>query len=154
MYIGIIEVKSKNKRLMVVKESYRDKVSKKSRQRKIRDIGYIEDFLDLYKDPLQHFKDELKAEQNNIKTIQPSKSINIDPNAKIAVRDINTPRTESILKSIKAANGSLITGNLYNFNYVDEILLEIQKKFEITLDRQFLTIGEIKKIIAKTKKKT
>ncbi len=101
MYISVIPVKSKNKRLMVVKESYRDKVSKKSRQRKIRDIGYIEDFLDLYEDPLQHFKDELKAEQNNIKTIQPSKSINIDPNAKIAVRDINTPRTDR--KSLGAA---------------------------------------------------
>ncbi len=61
--------------------------------------------------------------------------------------------TERILKSLKAANGSLISGNLYNFNYVDEVLLEIQEKFGITLDRQFLTIGEITKIMAKTKKK-
>jgi len=101
MFISVIPVKSKNKRLMVVKESYRDERTKKSKQRKIRYIGYIEDFSDKYEDPLQHFKDELKAEQTKIKTIKPSKSIGIDPNAKLSVRELNVPRTDR--KSLGAA---------------------------------------------------
>lgn len=101
MYISVIPVKSKNKRLMVVKESYRDEVTKKSRQRKIRDIGYIEDFLDLYDDPLQHFRDELKAEQNKIQTLQPTKFVSINPQAKLSTRNLDNPRSDR--KSLGAA---------------------------------------------------
>jgi hypothetical protein len=35
MFISVIPVKSKNKRHMVVKESYRDDVTKKPRHRKV-----------------------------------------------------------------------------------------------------------------------
>jgi len=94
MYISVIPVKSKNKRLMVVKESYRDEVTKKSRQRKIRDIGYIEDFLDLYTDPLQHFRDELKTEQDNIQILQPTKFVGINPKAKLSTRNLDNPRKD------------------------------------------------------------
>ena len=106
MYISVIPVKSKNKRLMVVKESYRDEVTKKSRQRKIRDVGYIEDYLDLYEDPLQHFRDILKVEQNNIQLIQPSKSLGLDPKAKLSIRNLNDPRKDR--KSLGAATLSYI----------------------------------------------
>jgi transposase len=116
MFISVIPVKSKNKRLMVVKESYRDEITKKPKQRKIRDIGYIEDFLDRYEDPLQHFRDELKAEQNNMKTIQPSKSIGIDPNAKLSVRDLNAPRTDR--KSL----GSAVLSYIYHELEIDSFM--------------------------------
>lgn len=101
MFISVIPVKSKNKRLMVVKESYRDEVTKKPRHRKVRNIGYIEDYLDLYEDPLKHFRDELKKEQNNIQIIQPSKSIGIDPKAKLSIRNLDDPRKDR--KSLGAA---------------------------------------------------
>lgn len=101
MFISVIPVKSKNKRLMVVKESFRDEVTKKSRHRKVRDIGYIEDFLDLYDDPLQHFRDELRAEQDNIQILQPAKFVAIDPKAKLSTRNLDKPRTDR--KSLGAA---------------------------------------------------
>ncbi len=101
MYISVIPVKSKNKKLMVVKESFRDEVTKKPKQRKIRDIGYIEDFLHLYDDPLQHFRNELKAEQDNIEILQPAKFVGIDPKAKLSTRNLDNPRKDR--KSLGAA---------------------------------------------------
>lgn len=67
----------------------------------------------------------------------------------------NTPRTFSaftMLDSLRKFSCSYMAKNLYNFHYIDDNIKAIEQVLEIDLDHKYLTRGEIKKIIAKTKK--
>ena len=41
---------------MSIVHGYRDPKTKKSRQKTIKNIGYVDEFLDQYEDPIAHFK--------------------------------------------------------------------------------------------------
>ncbi|MDD4503625.1 MAG: IS1634 family transposase [Clostridiaceae bacterium] len=57
-----------------------------------------------------------------------------------------------MLESLRKAECSYAQQNYYLFNYYDEILLEIGKKFNIDFTRRIRSLGEIKKILSETKK--
>ncbi len=54
--------------------------------------------------------------------------------------------------SLRKASGSLLEENWYLFNYSDEITKAISEKMGIDLNRKYLKVGEIKKMLAATKK--
>lgn len=57
-----------------------------------------------------------------------------------------------ILDSLSKAECSLVQQNYYLFDYYDEILKEIGLIMDIDFGKRIRTLGEIKKILAKTKK--
>ena len=57
-----------------------------------------------------------------------------------------------ILESLKRSSCSLLEQNIYLFDYYDEILADIGSVLGIDFSQKYQSIGEIKKIIGKTKK--
>ncbi|NLA26563.1 MAG: transposase, partial [Firmicutes bacterium] len=57
-----------------------------------------------------------------------------------------------LAESLKKASGSLLEENWYLFNYTDEITEAISEKMGLDLSRKYLKVGEIKKMLAATKK--
>lgn len=57
-----------------------------------------------------------------------------------------------ILDSLRNAECSYAQQNYYLFNYCDEILLELGKVFNIDFTKRIRSLGEIKKVLASTKK--
>lgn len=58
----------------------------------------------------------------------------------------------SIVKSLKKASGSHLEENWYVFDYADEITKVINEILGVDLNRKYLRLGEIKKILGSTKK--
>lgn len=58
----------------------------------------------------------------------------------------------TILKSLSKAECSLVQQNYYLFDYYDEVLKDIGSIIDIDFGKRIRTLGEIKKILAKTKK--
>ena len=57
-----------------------------------------------------------------------------------------------IVESLNRASGSLLERNWYVFNHTDEITRAISKRMGMDLNRKYLRVGEIKKMLAATKK--
>ena len=57
-----------------------------------------------------------------------------------------------IVESLNKASGSLLEENWYIFDHTDEITEAIAEKLNIDLGRKYLKLGEIKKLLADTKK--
>ena len=57
-----------------------------------------------------------------------------------------------IVESLNRASGSLFEENWYVFDYTDEITKAITEKMGVDLNRKYLKVGEIKKMIGATKK--
>jgi hypothetical protein len=47
---------------------------------------------------------------------------------------------------------SLLSANIYHFDYVDQIVLDIGETLGIDFSKKYLQLGEIKKILGATKK--
>lgn len=58
----------------------------------------------------------------------------------------------TILESLSKAECSLVQQNYYLFDYYDELLKDIGLILDIDFGKRIRTLGEIKKILAKTKK--
>ena len=58
----------------------------------------------------------------------------------------------TILESLSKAECSLIQQNYYLFDYYDEVLKDIGRVTDIDFGKRIRTLGEIKKVLAKTKK--
>ena len=57
-----------------------------------------------------------------------------------------------ILESLSKAECSLVQQNYYLFDYYDEVLKDIGRVLDIDFGKRIRTLGEIKKILARTKK--
>ena len=58
----------------------------------------------------------------------------------------------TVLESLSKAECSLIQQNYYLFDYYDEVLKDIGRVTDIDFGKRIRTLGEIKKVLAKTKK--
>jgi transposase len=58
----------------------------------------------------------------------------------------------AILQSLAKANGTLTEQNLYVFDYLDQVLLDIGTKYNVDFRLKYRQIGEIRKLIGDTKK--
>ena len=58
MYLHVSN--TKNGTYLAFYESYRDKATKKPKNRCVEPIGYLEDLVKLYEDPVAHFKQVAK----------------------------------------------------------------------------------------------
>ena len=58
----------------------------------------------------------------------------------------------TILESLSKAKCSLIQQNYYLFDYYHEVLKDIERVTDIDFGKRIRTLGEIKKVLAKTQK--
>ena len=56
MYLKVTPQKNGRVNLSFV-EGYRDPVTKKVKHKVIENLGYVDEYLDLYEDPVKHFKE-------------------------------------------------------------------------------------------------
>lgn len=104
MYVNIINEKKTGRQCMTVRESFRK--NGKVSQRTIKKIGYVDEFTDLYDDPIAHFKEFYRKESQRIKEEKTNVSISFSPTAKLeelSREDIHTNR-----KSLGASALSVI----------------------------------------------
>lgn len=57
-----------------------------------------------------------------------------------------------IVESLNKASGSLLEQNWFVFNHTDEVTCSVCEQLGVDLSRKYLKLGEIKKILGKTKK--
>ena len=57
-----------------------------------------------------------------------------------------------IMESLSKAKCNLIQQNYYLFDYYDEVLKDIERVTDIDFGKRIRTLGEIKKVLAKTQK--
>lgn len=57
-----------------------------------------------------------------------------------------------LLESLREASGSYTEENVYVFNYLDQVLLDIGNKYNFDFRLKYRRIGEIRKLVGKTKK--
>lgn len=58
---------------------------------------------------------------------------------------------EGILESLRKHQCTHIQENVYTLSYYDDVLKEISEKYEIKMNQKYMTLSEIKKILASTK---
>ncbi|MCY1152961.1 MAG: IS1634 family transposase [Sphaerochaetaceae bacterium] len=64
MYLTKLKEKATGKTRLFYQHQVRDKATKKKKTITVKDLGYLEDYLDKYDDPIQHFKDELQKDRD------------------------------------------------------------------------------------------
>lgn len=127
MYLHVAK-KAKGSYLTIC-EKYRDKTSKHPKERTISVIGYAEDYLDQFDDPIAHFRQVAKKMTEDAKTANNSKvQLTIDLDEQM---DINT----SSLKNL----GYLLLKMVYKDLQIDLFWKKIAKQyhFEYDLNRIF-----------------
>ncbi len=70
----------------------------------------------------------------------------------LAINLENKYSVHRIVESLNKASGSLLEENWYVFNHTDEITKTISEKMGVDLNRKYLRVGEIKKMLGATKK--
>lgn len=68
--------KQKNGRINIAfVEGYRDPVTKKTKHKIIENLGYVDEYLDLYKDPQAHFREVARIRTQKLKEAESEKEI-------------------------------------------------------------------------------
>lgn len=75
MYLTTLKEAATGKTRLFYQHQVRNKQTKKKETITIKDLGYLEDYLDLYVDPIKHFKDELQKERDAKKKLQKKKDV-------------------------------------------------------------------------------
>lgn len=142
MYLHVAN--TKKGKYLTFYESYRDKVTKKPKNKCVQAIGYLDEFTDLYEDPIAHFKQvakDLTDEKKNKKTA----TITID------MGESMTTHTDDI-KNV----GYLVLKQIYKELEIDKFWKQVSKKYEFEYDLnkifQLLVFSRI--IFPASKKKT
>ena len=135
---------TKNGTYLAFYESYRDKVTKKPKNRCVEPIGYLEDLARLYEDPIAHFK-QVAKDRTSEKKNNTAAAISINMNEKMSVK------TDDI-KNV----GYLVLKHIYKELEIDKFWKQVSKNYEFEYDLnkifQLLVFSRI--ISPASKKKT
>ena len=142
MYLHVSN--TKNGTYLAFYESYRDKATKKPKNRCVEPIGYLEDLVKLYEDPVAHFK-QVAKDRNSEKKNDTAATISINMNEKMSVE------TDDI-KNV----GYLVLKHIYKELEIDKFWKQVSKNYEFEYDLnkifQLLVFSRI--ISPASKKKT
>ena len=142
MYLHVAN--TKKGKYLTFYESYRDKVTKKPKNRCVEPIGYLDDLVKLYEDPISHFK-QLAKDRTIEKKNDMSATVSIDMNEQM------TTKTDDI-KNV----GYLILKRIYKELEIDKFWKQVSKNYDFQYDLnkifQLLVFSRI--ISPASKKKT
>lgn len=142
MYLHVAN--TKKGKYLTFYESYRDKVTKKPKNRCVEPIGYLDDLVKLYEDPISHFK-QVAKDRTIEKKNDTSATVSIDMNEQM------TTKTDDI-KNV----GYLILKHIYKELEIDKFWKQVSKNYDFQYDLnkifQLLVFSRI--ISPASKKKT
>lgn len=142
MYLHVAN--TKKGKYLTFYESYRDKVTKKPKNRCVEPIGYLDDLVKLYEDPISHFK-QVAKDRTIEKKNDTFASVSIDMNEQM------TTKTDDI-KNV----GYLILKRIYKELEIDKFWKQVSKNYDFQYDLnkifQLLVFSRI--ISPASKKKT
>ena len=121
MYLHVSN--TKNGTYLAFYESYRDKATKKPKNRCVEPIGYLEDLVKLYEDPVAHFK-QVAKDRNSEKKNDTAATISINMNEKMSVE------TDDI-KNV----GYLVLKHIYKELEIDKFWKQVSKNYEFEYDQ-------------------
>ncbi len=121
MYLSIKKYKNGRTHLSIV-DKYWDKEAKRSKDRVIETIGYVDKYEDMYKDPIAHFKEEVEKRNKEKKASKEISNITIDTSIDL---DVNT-------SDLKNAGYGIIK-NIYKELEIDKFWKNIEKKEDTSL---------------------
>ena len=76
MHLNIIPEKKTGRKLMVYVETFKGE-DHKQHQRTVEKLGYVDEFLDKYPDPVAHFREEAKKRTNGLEEKAKDNIINL-----------------------------------------------------------------------------
>lgn len=130
MYVTTLKEAATGKTRIFYQHQIRNKETRKKQTITIKDLGYVEDYLHLYEDPIQHFKDELQKERDAKKKLKKKK----DVVTVSFVRDAILPYN----KITGAFNRVINTGDFYILWALNQLeVLEPLKKAQQGLNIQY-----------------
>ena len=142
MYLHVAN--TKKGKYLTFYESYRDKVTKKPKNRCVEPIGYLDDLIKIYEDPISHFK-QVAKDRTVEKKNDMSVTVSIDMNEQM------TTKTDDI-KNV----GYLILKHIYKELEIDKFWKQVSKNYDFKYDLnkifQLLVFSRI--ISPASKKKT
>lgn len=142
MYLHVAN--TKKGKYLTFYESYRDKVTKKPKNRCVEPIGYLDDLIKIYEDPISHFK-QVAKDRTVEKKNDMSATVSIDMNEQM------TTKTDDI-KNV----GYLILKHIYKELEIDKFWKQVSKNYDFKYDLnkifQLLVFSRI--ISPASKKKT
>ncbi len=121
MHLSIKKFKNGRTHLTIV-EKYWDKKDKKIKERVVETIGYADKYLDLYDDPVEHFKEEVN--KRNIERLKEKEKVTLNIDTSV-VLDTNTDDIKNI--------GYGIIKNIYKELEIDKFFRNIEKKEKTSL---------------------
>ena len=71
----------------------------------------------------------------------------------VEIRLKNKYSVDKILNTLRLVSCSHMEANYYLFDYADEITDDINDVFDLNIGQKYMTLGEIKNIFAKVKKR-
>ena len=134
MYVNIIDEKKTGRQYMIVRESFRK--DGKISQRTIAKIGYVDEFIDCYEDPIAHFKEFYKKETERLKAQK--KQVNIFFSPAERLNKVTLKNQKNTRKCFGTSAISIIFNKLELDKFVNKHLLEKNDKFEANAIMKFL----------------
>ena len=137
MYVKTFPEKKTGRTYLVYAKSYRDPISKKNKTKTVESIGYLEDYLDTYPDPLAHFKEVAKQRTLEEKGKDYVFVLN---NSKLKQTEADGTRELKYLSSAVIAHvyHLLKLQNFYNYKYT-----LINAKYSLNRIAQFFIIDRL-----------
>lgn len=126
MYLSIKKYKNGRTHLSIV-DKYWDKEAKRAKDKVVETIGYVDKYLDLYDDPIAHFKEEVNKKNKEKEKEKEVSTINIDTSI---VLNTNTNDIKNI--------GYGIIKNIYKDLEIDKFWKEVERK-----EKTSLALGKI-----------
>ena len=116
--------KQKNGRInLTFVEGYRDPLTKKNKHKVIKNLGYVDEYLDLYEDPIAHFRAVARKKTAEMKENEAKKEINLG----IVCEDEPMEVDEDSMYNI----GFLPLSSIYHELKLDQFLINRQRSKSI-----------------------
>lgn len=121
MYLSVKKYKNGKTHLSIV-DKYWDKEAKRAKDKVVETIGYVDKYLDLYDDPIAHFKEEVNKRNIEKKKEKEVSIVNIDTST---VLDINTDDLKNV--------GYGVIKNIYKELEIDKFWKNVERKENTSL---------------------
>ncbi|MCH3916864.1 MAG: IS1634 family transposase [Spirochaetia bacterium] len=127
MYLSVIPQKRSNKHRMYIRESYR--VHGVQKKRIVEDLGFVEDYLDVYDDPVAHFK-EIARKKTSEKNY-----LDEEVEVKIRIHDfLDKQQIEKTDFSNRKNLGYIIISHFYHKLKLDKFINSRKRSTDITFN--------------------
>ncbi|MDD4519180.1 MAG: IS1634 family transposase [Limnochordia bacterium] len=116
--------KQKNGRInLSIVHGFRDPVTKKVKHKVLENLGYVDEYLDLYADPVAHFREVVRLRNQEMKEAEAAKEIPLGSVSTDELMDVNEDTMHHL--------GFLPLSSVYHELKLDQFLVNRQRSLEM-----------------------